>query len=117
MNKFVFKEKLFYKTPDGRFEFYPNSRDGPGVYDVVIKGKDHIYIPDRTLGDLTNPEISSVEMMQRLENLSGQQIHYILRENSILFREFHEALINLRKVKEREDKVQQFHFELAKLNS
>ena len=97
-----------YVSPDKMISFFPNDRDGPGAYDVIIdkeNGKDHFYIADRTLGDLTNPEVSTEQMMRSLEAMCAHTVRFILDENKISPQEIHIALLQLR-IKEQEKELE-----------
>ncbi len=84
-----------YTTPDGIIEFLSNTQDGPGAYDVVINGRDHFYIHDRTLGDLTRPEIPTQTAMRSLDNMCGPTFRTILRDNNLTAEQIHIALLQL----------------------
>ena len=88
--------KPTYTTPDKAISFIPNIRDGPGAYDVIIKRGDHFYIHDRTLDDLTNPEIPTDRVMASLENMCGGMVGFILQKNNISPKDIHIALLQLR---------------------
>ncbi len=90
----------FYTTPDGAIQFVPNSADGPGAYDVFIKDKAHLYIYDRTLGDLTDPDVSTERMMQNLEAMCGGIARHTLASQGISSQTFHLALLQLRIVEQ-----------------
>ena len=92
---------------DKIISFFRNDRDGSGAYDVIIgkaleRGSDHFYIPDRTLGDLTNPGVSTDDMMGSLEAMCAHTVGFILDKNKISPQELHIALLHLR-IKEQEE--------------
>ena len=86
----------YYTTPDGKIQFVRNDSDGPGTYDVIVDNRDHFYIHDRTLGDLTNPEISTERMMQSLEAMCGTRLLFILETHHLHPKDLHIALLQLR---------------------
>ncbi|MEK6873111.1 MAG: hypothetical protein AABW90_03825 [Nanoarchaeota archaeon] len=88
--------KPIYTTPDKAVSFIPNLKDGPEAYDVIIKEEDHFYIADRTLSDLTNPEISTDKAMTSLENMCGGMVGFILQKNNLFPKDIHIALLQLR---------------------
>ena len=96
--------KPVYATPDGAILFFPNPSDGPGAYDVIIRDHDHFYIHDRTLGDLTSPEISTQRMMQSLETMCGWEVRHILKSNALSPEQMHVALLQLR-IQEQERQI------------
>ncbi|MEK6825761.1 MAG: hypothetical protein AABY00_03165 [Nanoarchaeota archaeon] len=86
----------YYTTPDGKIQFVRNDSDGPGAYDVLVGKQDHFYIPDRTLGDLANPEILTERMMQSLEAMCGENVPFILETHHLHPKDLHIALLQLR---------------------
>ncbi len=88
--------KPIYTTPDGKIQFVPNYCDGPRAYDVLIADTDHLYIPDRTLGDLTNPGVSTERMMQSLETMCAGQVTLVLEDNELTPEQLHIGLLQLR---------------------
>ena len=87
--------KIAYQTPDGAIMFVRNDRD-VHAYDLIIQNRDHLYIPDRTLGELTSPARSTHEMMESMDNLSGGMAAVILEQNRISPQDLHMALLHLR---------------------
>ena len=94
----------FYTTPDGIISFIPNSKDGPRAYDVLIGPDGHLYIPDRTLEDLTSPSTPTDSMMRRIEAMTGDRARDILDRRGITPTQFHIALLQLR-IKEQEEEL------------
>ncbi|MDP1695495.1 MAG: hypothetical protein Q8L29_01125 [archaeon] len=93
-----------YTTPDGVISFFPNKKDGPEAYYVRIR-KDNFYIHDRTLGDLTNPEVPTEQMMQSLDTMCGRGIvKFILEKNKLTPEYLHIALLQLR-IKSQEEEL------------
>lgn len=95
--------KPTYTTLDKAISFIPNLKDGLGAYDVIIKEQDHFYIADRTLPDLTNPEISTDKAMSNLENMCGGIIKFILQKNNLSPKEVHIALLQLRIIEQQKE--------------
>ena len=96
--------KADYVTPDGRIAFFPNHADGPGAYDVIVGGRDHFYILDRTMGDLTDPGNSTEHAMRSLENMCAGRVKFILEEQGITPEQLHIALLQLR-IKAQEEEI------------
>lgn len=92
-----------YTTPDKAISFIPNPRDGPSAYDVIINNKDHFYIHDRTLNDLTNPEIPTERVMSSLENMCGGMVSFILENNNLSPKDIHIALLQLKIVEQEKE--------------
>ena len=99
------KRKPFYTTPDKAISFVPNDNDGPHAYDVIIKNESHLYIPDRTLQDLTAPEADTKRVMGMLEAMCGGTAEIILKEHDLTPKDFHIALLQLR-VREQEREME-----------
>ncbi|MBM3233438.1 hypothetical protein FJZ18_04720 [Candidatus Pacearchaeota archaeon] len=98
MNKFDFGGiEPVYKSPDDKIIFIPNP-ECFGAYDVAIGNRDHLYIPNRTLENLTNPRVDTQRMMQLLETMSDGVARFILETNRIDPRDFHIALLHLRNI-------------------
>lgn len=95
--------KPFYTTPDKIFSFFPNPKDGPGAYDVIINNRDHFYIHDRIMNDLTNPEISTEDAIRSLENMCGGLIRFKLQENNLSPKDIHIALLQLRIIEQQKE--------------
>lgn len=94
-----------YTSPDRKLVFVPNTADGPGAYDVLVNGKDHFYIYDRTLKDLTGPEISTERMMRSLEAMCGGKVAFILDTHHLHPKDLHIALLQLR-IQEQEREIE-----------
>ena len=84
-----------YVTPDEVFAFYsvPGTQN---AYEVVVGGKDHFRIPERTLNDLTSPGNSTERTVSLLESLCGPEVRFILTSNSTTAKDLHLALLGLR---------------------
>ena len=93
--------EAFYTTPDGEISFIPNERDGPEAFDALFRSKDHVYLPDGTLRDLT--EDRTEDTMRCLDTMSGGIHGHALKRSGITPERFHIALLQLRvKLQERE---------------
>ncbi|MEN9626569.1 MAG: hypothetical protein RL557_897 [archaeon] len=95
--------KPLYTTPDNSFLFVPNTVDGPHAYDVIIKGRDHFYIQDRTLSDLTSPDIPTETIMRSLEMMCGGVVDHLLKNNGLSSKDLHIALLCLRIVEQQRE--------------
>ena len=94
----------FYTTPDKAISFVRNDNDGPHAYDVVIKNEGHLYIPDRTLKDLTAPETDTSRVMGMLEAMCGGRAEATLKTYDLTPKDIHIALLQLR-VEEQEREI------------
>jgi hypothetical protein len=100
------------KLADGREPFYVDERvgltfvnnpdDGTDAYDVFvgrggqIGGRDHIYIPARTMKDLTRTGINSTEILGMLGSSSGYMAQNILDRNNVSGSDLQMALLQVR---------------------
>jgi|SRR3989344_3816769 len=102
-------KKATYTTPNNVFYFFQDQDNGSSAYDVFIKGGDRFYLPDRTLVDLTDPSVSTEEMMQRLEHIGeGEIIKIFLKTHKLLEHDLHVALLQLR-IFEQEEEIRQVY--------
>ncbi|MBX4212445.1 hypothetical protein KW787_03270 [Candidatus Pacearchaeota archaeon] len=88
--------KPLYEDKELGIVFVNNSNDGPHAYDVFIKDKDHLYIPERTLEDLTDTGIPTERMMKSFDNMSNGMATHLLFMNNISQQDFHASLRRLR---------------------
>lgn len=91
--------EVLYHDPRTGMRFYANPDDGPDAYDVVVPRAGQadfgFYIPNRVLGDLTQPAIDSDDVVTRLINMNPK-LNHNLQAADISPNSLHRALLQLR---------------------
>ncbi|MEK6847427.1 MAG: hypothetical protein AABY16_04645 [Nanoarchaeota archaeon] len=94
-----------YETADRSIRFVANMRDEPDAYDVILNQKSHLYIPSRTLNDLTGSATSTEEVMRILDATNNNIAATILEITGVSPEKMHIALLHLR-IAEQEKEIE-----------